>query len=36
LQPVAAFPHVIEVTINEISGMSSGRGFAFRTRPGRL
>ncbi|HEU4916500.1 MAG TPA: pyridoxamine 5'-phosphate oxidase family protein [Acidimicrobiia bacterium] len=36
LQPMATFPHVIEVTIEEITGMSSGRGFAFRTRPGRL
>jgi nitroimidazol reductase NimA-like FMN-containing flavoprotein (pyridoxamine 5'-phosphate oxidase superfamily) len=36
LQPMASFPHVIEVTIEEISGMSSGRGFGFRTRPGRL
>jgi nitroimidazol reductase NimA-like FMN-containing flavoprotein (pyridoxamine 5'-phosphate oxidase superfamily) len=36
LQPMASFPHVIEVTIDEITGMSSGRGFGFRTRPGRL
>lgn len=36
LQPMASFPHVMEVTIEEISGMSSGRGFGFRTRPGRL
>ncbi|HET9203468.1 MAG TPA: pyridoxamine 5'-phosphate oxidase family protein [Acidimicrobiia bacterium] len=36
LQPMASFPHVIEVTIEEITGMSSGRGFTFRTRPGRL
>lgn len=36
LQPMATFPHVIEVTIEGITGMSSGRGFAFRTRPGRL
>jgi nitroimidazol reductase NimA-like FMN-containing flavoprotein (pyridoxamine 5'-phosphate oxidase superfamily) len=36
LQPMASFPHVIEVTIEEITGMSSGRGFGFRTRPGRL
>jgi uncharacterized protein len=36
LQPMASFPHVLEVSINEISGMSSGRGFSYRTRPGRL
>lgn len=36
LQPMASFPHVIEVPIDEITGMSSGRGFSFRTRPGRL
>jgi nitroimidazol reductase NimA-like FMN-containing flavoprotein (pyridoxamine 5'-phosphate oxidase superfamily) len=36
LQPMASFPHVIEVSIDEITGMSSGRGFGFRTRPGRL
>lgn len=36
LQPMASFPHVIEVPIDEISGMNSGRGFSYRTRPGRL
>jgi nitroimidazol reductase NimA-like FMN-containing flavoprotein (pyridoxamine 5'-phosphate oxidase superfamily) len=36
LQPMATFPHVIEVPIDEISGMTSGRGFSYRTRPGRL
>ena len=36
LQPLPGIPHVIEVTIEEISGMSSGRGFRPRTRPGRL
>lgn len=36
LQPMATFPHVIEVPIEEITGMTSGSGFAFRTRPGRL
>jgi len=36
LQPMASFPHVIEVKIGEITGMSSGRGFSYRTRPGRL
>jgi nitroimidazol reductase NimA-like FMN-containing flavoprotein (pyridoxamine 5'-phosphate oxidase superfamily) len=36
LQPMASFPHVLEVTIDEITGMTSGRGFSYRTRPGRL
>jgi nitroimidazol reductase NimA-like FMN-containing flavoprotein (pyridoxamine 5'-phosphate oxidase superfamily) len=36
LQPLPGFPHVIEVSIDDISGMSSGRGFSARTRPGRL
>lgn len=30
------FPHVIGVSIDEISGMCSGRGFSHRARPGRL
>jgi nitroimidazol reductase NimA-like FMN-containing flavoprotein (pyridoxamine 5'-phosphate oxidase superfamily) len=36
LQPFPGLPHVIEVVIEEISGMVSGSGFAPRTRPGRL
>ena len=36
LQPMASFPHVLEVSIDAMTGMSSGRGFSFRTRPGRL
>jgi len=36
LQPMASFPHVLEVSIDEITGMTSGRGFSYRTRPGRL
>jgi nitroimidazol reductase NimA-like FMN-containing flavoprotein (pyridoxamine 5'-phosphate oxidase superfamily) len=36
IQPLATFPHVVEVPIEEITGMTSGRGFSFRTRPGRL
>lgn len=36
LQPMITFPHVVEVKIEEISGMSSGRGLTPRTRPGRL
>ncbi|MEX1125015.1 MAG: pyridoxamine 5'-phosphate oxidase family protein [Acidimicrobiia bacterium] len=35
-QAMASFPHVVEVSIDEITGMVSGRGFSFRTRPGRL
>jgi nitroimidazol reductase NimA-like FMN-containing flavoprotein (pyridoxamine 5'-phosphate oxidase superfamily) len=36
LQPMSGFPHIVEVKITEITGMSSGRGFSARTRPGRL
>ena len=36
LQPLASMPHVIEVDVDEVSGMTSGSGFAPRTRPGRL
>ena len=35
-QAMASFPHVVDVTIDEISGMVSGRGLSFPTRPGRL
>lgn len=35
-QAMATFPHVLEVEIDEITGMVSGRGLSFRTRPGRL
>ena len=36
IQPMASFPHVVQVPIDEITGMTSGGGFAMRTRPGRL
>ena len=36
IQPMASFPHVVKVPIDEITGMTSGGGFAMRTRPGRL
>lgn len=36
LQPLPGMPHVIVVEIDEITGLSSGRGFKPRTRPGRL
>lgn len=36
LQPITGLPHVVEVDIEEVSGMSSGGGFRRRTRPGRL
>ena len=35
-QPMASFPHVVQAPIDEITGMTSGGGFAMRTRPGRL
>lgn len=35
-QAMATFPHVVEVSIDQITGMVSGRGFSIRTRPGRL
>ena len=35
-QAMSSFPHVVEVSIDEISGMASGRGLSFPTRPGRL
>ncbi len=35
-QPMASFPHVVQVPIDEITGMTSGWGFTMRTRPGRL
>lgn len=36
LQPLPGFPHVVEVEIAEVTGMSSGGGLRPRTRPGRL
>jgi nitroimidazol reductase NimA-like FMN-containing flavoprotein (pyridoxamine 5'-phosphate oxidase superfamily) len=36
IQPMATFPHVVVVDIEEISGMASSGGFGMRTRPGRL
>lgn len=36
LQPMATFPHVVQVTIDEITGMRAGGAFVPRTRPGRL
>lgn len=36
IQPMSGLPHFILVTIDEISGLSSGSGFRPRTRPGRL
>ena len=36
MQPLASFPHVVEVQIDEISGMASSGPFTARTRPGRL
>lgn len=36
LMPLGGTPYVIEVPIEEITGMSSGRGIRVRTKPGRL
>jgi nitroimidazol reductase NimA-like FMN-containing flavoprotein (pyridoxamine 5'-phosphate oxidase superfamily) len=36
IQPMASFPHVVQISIDEITGMTSGGGFAMRTRPGPL
>lgn len=36
LMPLGGIPYVIEVRIDEITGMSSGRGIQVRTKPGRL
>ena len=36
LMPLGGQPYVIEVSIDEISGMSSDGGFRVRTKPGRL
>jgi nitroimidazol reductase NimA-like FMN-containing flavoprotein (pyridoxamine 5'-phosphate oxidase superfamily) len=36
IQAMASFPHVIEVPLRNISGLTSGSGFSHRTRPGRL
>ena len=36
LQPLPGSSYVVEMSIDEITGLSSGRGFAPRTRPGRL
>jgi len=36
LMPLGGHPYVIEVPIDEISGMTSNGGFRIRTKPGRL
>ena len=36
MQPLEGLPHVLVVEMEEVSGMVSGRGWARRTRPGRL
>lgn len=36
MRPLQGFPHVIQVVIEEISGMTAGSAWAARTRPGRL
>lgn len=36
LRPLGGHPYVIEVPIERIAGMSSGRGMNVRTKPGRM
>lgn len=36
IRPLQGFPHVLQVAIDEISGMSAGSAWSARTRPGRL
>jgi nitroimidazol reductase NimA-like FMN-containing flavoprotein (pyridoxamine 5'-phosphate oxidase superfamily) len=36
LQPMPGLPFLISVEIDQMTGVSSGRGFSPRTRPGRL
>lgn len=36
IQPLASFPHIVVVEIDEISGMTASGAFSARTRPGRL
>jgi nitroimidazol reductase NimA-like FMN-containing flavoprotein (pyridoxamine 5'-phosphate oxidase superfamily) len=36
MQPMNSLPHVVVVQIDEITGMVSGRGWGYRTKPGRL
>jgi len=36
LHAVPGLPHIVEVKIEVVSGLTSGRGFSHRTRPGRL
>lgn len=36
LMPLGGTPHVIEVPIDDVTGMSSGRGIRVRTKPGRM
>ncbi|MDX1467953.1 MAG: pyridoxamine 5'-phosphate oxidase family protein [Acidimicrobiia bacterium] len=36
IQPLASFPHIVAVEIEELSGMAASGAFSTRTRPGRL
>lgn len=36
MRPMQDLPHVVVVEMGEVSGMTSGRGWSERTRPGRL
>jgi len=36
LHPLGGLPHVIAVKIDDVTGLSSGRGWSRRSKPGRL
>jgi nitroimidazol reductase NimA-like FMN-containing flavoprotein (pyridoxamine 5'-phosphate oxidase superfamily) len=36
MMPLGGYPQVIEVPIDDVVGMSSGRGMSARTKPGRM
>ena len=36
MQPLASFPHIVAVEIEQMTGMASSGPFSTRTRPGRL
>lgn len=36
LRAIAGLPHVVAMTLDQVSGLSSGRGWSARIRPGRL
>lgn len=36
MMPLGGYPHVIEVPMGEVTGMTSGGGLSVRTKPGRM